>query len=94
MQIGELDRSILARVEIEQPEALEIRDQQKTWQVALGKSVEVVCGLGERAIEVRSRALVLDEQHAFPEGVDAAVLQLFIGARSRISFQESGMPRL
>ena len=50
-------------------------------QIALGQTVEVVHRLCEGTIEALLGTLVLDQQYALPEAVDAALLELLAGAR-------------
>jgi hypothetical protein len=42
--------------------------------------VEVICGLPERAIEIFVGTFVLDQQLAFPERINTAVLDLAVSA--------------
>jgi len=54
----------------------EVRDQDVARQIAVGQSLEVVRSLRERAFQVLTGALVLDQEHALPECVDASALEL------------------
>jgi hypothetical protein len=58
----------------------EVRDQDVARQIALGQSVEIVRSLRERAFQIFAGALVLDQEHAFPERVDASAFELAAGA--------------
>ena len=81
VQVGELEFGLATVFQIVEPKALEVGHQDVARQVALGDAVEVVRGLREGAVEVGAAAFVLDQQHAFPEGIDAAVLELFARPR-------------
>jgi hypothetical protein len=74
----ELDRGI--GFEVVEPEVSEIGDEDVARQVAVGQAVEIIGSLRERALQVLARALVLDQQHALPERIDAAMLELAAGA--------------
>ena len=54
------------------------------------RAVEVVDALGKGAVEVLTGALVLDQQCALPEGVDAAMFQLLAGAGELDLLLEAG----
>ncbi len=61
--------------------ARKVRNEDVTRQVAFGQSLEIVGGLCKCATQILAEALVLDQQHAFPEGVDSPMLELVTGAR-------------
>ena len=66
------ERDDLSLVQIVKLKGLEVAHQDVARAVALGQRVEILPGLFVGSLEVASRALLLDEQHAWPEQVDEA----------------------
>lgn len=79
VQLRELEVDLLVRFEVMQAEAREIGDEDVSRQVTLGQAFEVIGRLREGRIEILTRALVLDEEHALPEQVDASAPELPAG---------------
>lgn len=90
VQVGELERGLGIVFQIVEPEALEVGHEDVARQIALKDAVEIIRGLRKGAIKVGATALVLDQQHAFPEGVDAAVLEFLARARHGDLLLENG----
>ena len=74
MQIGQVEFVLLVFFQVVEAKAGEIGDQHVLGQVALQDAGEIVQRLGVGPVEVFAARLVLDQQHAFPEQVDEALL--------------------
>lgn len=73
-QFAQAELDLRGEFEIEQAKAGKVADQHIARKIAVAQTLEVAESLLVSRIEILAPALVLDEQDAFPQEIDVAVL--------------------